>query len=350
MKKVYVGMSGGVDSSVAAALLEQQGYFVVGVYMKNWTQDIAGVACPWKQDLADAKAAAAVLDIPFKIFDFQTEYRQKVVDVMVAEYKNGRTPNPDILCNQEIKFKLFLETALADGADLVATGHYAAIKDGELCIPRDTDKDQTYFLYRMPASSLKKTLFPLAGLTKTEVRTIATKLNLPTATKPDSQGICFVGEVGIKAFLQQYIKTKPGHIIDPSGKIVGTHEGAIFYTIGQRQGLKIGGGEPYFVTGKDMEKNEVYATCDVLALELSGTTFAIVDCNWFCPVPSSNGEYQIRIRHRGRMVACTIEPAKNGFLITLRTPERAISSGQSAVLYNGQTVVGGGIISALLPL
>ncbi|MEO7617492.1 MAG: tRNA 2-thiouridine(34) synthase MnmA, partial [Candidatus Saccharibacteria bacterium] len=214
MKTVYIGMSGGVDSSVAAALLKQQGYFVVGVYMKNWTADIAGVACPWKQDLADARAVASVLDIPFKIFDFQAEYRHKVVDAMVAEYQAGRTPNPDILCNQEIKFKLFLETALADGADMVATGHYAAIVDGNLTIPHDEDKDQTYFLYRMPFASLSKTLFPLGSLTKPQVRAKADELGLPTATKPDSQGICFVGEVGIKAFLQQYIQTEPGNIID----------------------------------------------------------------------------------------------------------------------------------------
>ena len=347
MKKVYVGMSGGVDSSVAAALLKEQGYLVVGVYMKNWTQDIAGVACPWKQDLADARAAAAVLDIPFKIFDFQTEYKQKVVDAMVAEYQAGRTPNPDILCNQEIKFKLFLETALADGADMVATGHYAKIEDSKLCIPAeqaDADKDQTYFLYRMPVTSLAKTLFPLGNMTKLEVRAKAAELGLPTATKPDSQGICFVGEVGIKAFLKQYIQTEPGDIID-NGKVVGRHEGAIYYTIGQRQGLKIGGGKPYFVTGKDMEKNEVYVTTDASALELSGSEFRLVDATWLRAAPDSKN-YQIRIRHRGRLVPCTITKDGVGYLVRLDSPERAISPGQSAVLYDDKVVLGGGIISA----
>ena len=184
-QKIYIGMSGGVDSSVSAALLKQQGYNVTGVYMKNWTQDVSGVACPWKQDLADARAAAVMVDIPFKVFDFQTEYRQAVVDVMVDEYKAGRTPNPDVLCNQEIKFKLFMDTALADGADLIATGHYTRNIDGLLAMGRDANKDQSYFLYRITAEALTKTVFPLGNLIKSEVRQLATDYNLPTATKPD---------------------------------------------------------------------------------------------------------------------------------------------------------------------
>src|SRR6266404_853936 len=208
MKTVYVGLSGGVDSSVSAALLKQQGYSVVGVYMKNWTRDVAGVACPWKQDLADARAAAARLDIPFKVLDFQAEYKQHVVDAMVAEYQAGRTPNPDVLCNQEIKFKLFLRTALADGADLIATGHYAHTADGQLLRAHDDNKDQTYFLYRVTSAALSRTIFPLAGLTKPQVRELAAQFGLPTATKPDSQGICFVGEVGIREFLRQYVRSE----------------------------------------------------------------------------------------------------------------------------------------------
>jgi tRNA-uridine 2-sulfurtransferase len=346
MKTVYVGMSGGVDSSVAAALLLEQGYSVVGVYMKNWTADIAGVACPWKQDLADARAAAVMLDIPFKVFDFQTEYKQKVVDAMVSEYQAGRTPNPDILCNQEIKFKLFLETALADGADLVATGHYAAIQDGKLQIPHDTTKDQTYFLYRMPAASLSNVLFPLGEMTKVEVRAKATELDLPTATKPDSQGICFVGEVGIKAFLKQYITTEPGPIIDNKKNIVGHHDGAIFYTIGQRHGLGIGGGEPYFVTGKNMEKNEVYVTTDSAARELSDKSFYLTETHWLSQEPDPSGEYQVRVRHRGKLIPCRLEREGERYLVIMAEQERAIAAGQSAVIYDGQTVIGGGIISA----
>ena len=346
-KTVYVGVSGGVDSSVAAALLKEQGYSVVGVYMKNWTADIAGVACPWKQDLADARAVAAALDIPFKIFDFQFDYRQLVVDVMVAEYRAGRTPNPDILCNQEIKFNLFLKAALAAGADMIATGHYAEISDGKLCIPTDINKDQTYFLYRMPANSLEKTLFPLGKLTKPEVRSKAAELGLPTANKPDSQGICFVGEVGIKAFLKQYLSTEDGNIIGSDGIVLGRHDGAIFYTIGQRHGLGIGGGEPYFVIGKNVEKNEVFVTTDEAALVLSGTTFRISDPVWLQNTPESGRKYQIRIRHRGRLIACTVAQNGDEFIVTMYEQVRAVAAGQSAVLYDGKLVLGGGFIAPI---
>lgn len=343
MKTVYVGLSGGVDSSVAAALLLEQGYAVVGVYMKNWTADVAGVACPWKQDLADARAAAAQLDIPFKVFDFQAEYKQKVVDAMVGEYQAGRTPNPDILCNQEIKFKLFLETALAEGADLVATGHYAAIKNGQLRIPHDADKDQTYFLYRMPAESLAKVLFPLGGMTKPEVRAKAASLDLPTATKPDSQGICFVGEVGIKAFLQQYIETSPGDIINDHNQVVGRHDGAVYYTVGQRHGLGIGGGQPYFVTGKDIDRNEVYVTSDASALTVADSKFRLTDPTWLGAIGA--GDYHVRIRHRGQLLPCHLDPDGGNWNVTLQAPERGIAAGQSAVLYDGSRVIGGGFIS-----
>ncbi|HSX47938.1 MAG TPA: tRNA 2-thiouridine(34) synthase MnmA, partial [Candidatus Nanoarchaeia archaeon] len=227
MKTVYVGMSGGVDSSVTAALLKQRGYRVVGVYMKNWTTDIGGVECPWKNDLNDARAVAAKLDIPFKVFDFQKEYRQKVVEVMVEEYRAGRTPNPDVLCNQEIKFKLFLQAAMADGADLIATGHYARVINGQLYAGVDLNKDQSYFLYRVNSEALQQTLMPIGELTKPEVRKLASNLGLPTASKPDSQGICFVGEVGIRPFLQQYISPSVGSIIRSSdGTKVGEHDGA----------------------------------------------------------------------------------------------------------------------------
>ena len=214
MKTVYIGLSGGVDSSVAAALLVRQGYHVVGVHMKNWTADVAGVECSWKQDMEDARAAAATLDIPFLVMDFQAGYKQRVVDVMVAEYAAGRTPNPDVLCNQEVKFRLFLEAALSDGADMIATGHYARTAGGRLLTAADKAKDQTYFLYRVTETALRRTLFPLGGLTKPKVRALAAELGLPTAAKPDSQGICFVGEVGIREFLGQYITAAPGPIIE----------------------------------------------------------------------------------------------------------------------------------------
>jgi tRNA-specific 2-thiouridylase len=264
MKTVYAGMSGGVDSSVTAALLKEQGYNVVGVYMKNWTKDLPGMPCPWKDDFQDAKRVAVQLGIDFKVYDFQKEYHQKVVDYMIDEYKAGRTPNPDIMCNQEVKFKLFLDTALADGADLIATGHYSRIKNGELHVAANKDKDQSYFLYRVSEQALKKSLMPIGEFkTKAEVRELAKKLNLATADKKDSQGICFVGKVGIREFLEQYVTAKPGAIIDQTGREIGEHDGAIFYTIGQRHGLNVGGGFPYYVTGKDMSKNQVFVTTDL---------------------------------------------------------------------------------------
>ncbi len=346
MKTVYVGMSGGVDSSVSAALLKQQGYSVVGVYMKNWTADVAGVDCPWKQDLADARAAAAVLDIPFKVFDFQDEYRQHVVDVMVAEYRAGRTPNPDVLCNQEIKFRLFLQTALADGADLIATGHYARSDNGRLLEAADRNKDQTYFLYRVTADALARTIFPLAGLTKPEVRRLAREFGLPNAAKPDSQGICFVGEVGLREFLRLYIDAEPGLVVHKSdGQVIGEHAGAMFYTIGQRHGLGVGGGKPFYVIGKDMAANKVYVTDDPKDLSLSAKEFGISQCHWIGDAPKVGRIYQIRSRYRADLIAGRLEPVGDGFRVSLDTAERAITPGQSVVMYADGVVVGGGIIS-----
>jgi tRNA-uridine 2-sulfurtransferase len=345
---VFVGMSGGVDSSVAAALLARQGYSVVGVYMKNWTADVAGVECPWRQDLADARAAAAVIDIPFKVFDFQAEYRQQVVDVMVAEYEAGRTPNPDVLCNQHVKFDLFLRAARADGADFIATGHYARTQDGRLLTAADTAKDQTYFLYRVNAAALRRTLFPLGALTKSEVRQLATEFNLPTARKPDSQGICFVGEVGIRDFLRQYVTATSGPVIEhATGAILGEHEGALFYTRGQRHGLGIGGGRPFYVTDKDLATNTVYVTADPVDTTLAATQFELADLNWIAgATPDLSKAYQLRARHRGQLIPARLAPAAAGRLsVTLDRPERAVTPGQSAVLYDGELVLGGGIVA-----
>ena len=233
-KKVFVGMSGGVDSSVAAALLVEQGYDVTGVYMKNWSEDLPGMHCPWAEDVADAKRVAVGLGIDFRVFDFQKEYKQNVVDYMIREYQAGRTPNPDIMCNQEVKFKIFLEASLAAGADYIATGHYARVahessSSAKLLRARDGNKDQTYFLYRVTSEALSKTIFPLGDFTKAEVREMAKERGLWTASKKESMGICFVGQVGIREFLSEYVKTAPGNIIDQqTGSVVGRHDGAIF--------------------------------------------------------------------------------------------------------------------------
>lgn len=346
MKTVYVGLSGGVDSSVSAALLKDSGYNVVGVYMQNWTQDIGGVECPWKQDLADAKAVAAKLDIPIKVFDFQKEYKAQVVDYMLAEYQAGRTPNPDVMCNQEIKFKLFLDAALADGADLIATGHYARTKDGQLLRAQDDNKDQTYFLYRVTGQALAQTLFLVGEFPKSKVRELAAKYNLPTAKKPDSQGICFVGEVGMREFLSQYITTEPGNtILKSTGQVLGQHEGAIYYTTGQRHGLGIGGGKPYYVISKDMAKNEVYVTDNKDDLSLESNEFTIIDCNWINDQPTPDKIYQVRNRHRAELIDCTLEPTTSGYKIKMVKTERAITPGQSAVIYDGSICLGGGFIA-----
>ncbi len=339
---VYVGLSGGVDSSVTAALLKEQGYDVTGVYMKNWSQDLPGFPCPWKEDYQDAKRVAVQLGIPFKMYDFETEYRHKVVDYMIAEYEAGRTPNPDIMCNQEVKFKLFLDTALEDGADMIATGHYARIDNGKLLVANNKDKDQTYFLYRVTEQALKQSLMPIGEFkTKDEVRAKAKELGLVTAGKKDSQGICFVGKVGIREFLEQYVTTAPGAIVEMSGKTIGQHDGAIFYTIGQRHGLDVGGGLPYYVVGKDMKKNEVYVTTNLDDKKLWHGELKLTDIHWINGQPESM-KLKVRTRYRAPLVDCEVN--STGSTVKLDQEVRAVTPGQSAVFYLDDQCRGGGII------
>ena len=340
MTKVFVGMSGGVDSSVAAALLVEQGHDVTGVYMKNWSQDLPGMKCPWAEDLADAKRVAVGLGIDFQVFDFEKEYRDKVVQYMIDEYQLGRTPNPDIMCNQEVKFRLFLDAALEAGAEAIATGHYARAQNGHLLRAKDENKDQTYFLYRVTNEALQKTLFPLGDYTKPEVRQMAQDRGLWTASKKESMGVCFVGSVGMREFLSQYVTTEPGAIIDrETGANVGEHDGAIFYTLGQRHGLDVGGGLPYYVVGKDMQKNEVYVSRNLDASEMWRKEITLQNIHWINELAESQ-PLQVRVRHRAPL----IDAALSGETLTLSEPQRAVTPGQSVVIYSGEECLGGGIV------
>lgn len=350
---IAVGMSGGVDSSVAAFLLQQQGYKVIGVFMKNWEDDVDDPkyrvpesGCSWEQDYADMRAVCDQLGIEYTTFNFVEEYKERVFGYFLDELRAGRTPNPDIMCNQEIKFHLFMKRALAlPGVTAVATGHYARLQDGKLYRPKDSNKDQTYFLYRMAREQLPLVRFPLSELTKEEVREIAKKEGLATAEKKDSTGICFIGDIDYDSFIDQYMEKKPGKIVTTAGEVVGNHEGLHFYTIGQRRGINIGGTGPYFVVKKDFEQNHLVVTNNADDPALSASKTRIEDLHWLQDVEFPL-ECQVQIRYRQEPQKGTLTAGSEADTITVEfeTPQRAVTPGQSAVFYNDNSVLGGGII------
>ena len=344
--KVFVGMSGGVDSSVSALLLKQQGYDVTGVYMKNWSKDLPGMKCPWAEDLADAKRIAVKLGIDFEVWDFEKEYFEKVVEYMLSEFKAGNTPNPDIMCNQEIKFKLFFERAMENGADFIATGHYARIIDNELARAVDEKKDQTYFLYRISNEALMHTIFPVGEMIKSDVKKLAKENGLHNAYKKESMGVCFVGEVGMKDFLKEYIDTKPGEIREiETERVVGHHEGAIFYTIGQRHGLYISGntgelnvGLPYYVVKKDLKNNIVYVSRNLNDQNIWVDELKLRDV--FLRDAKIHTNLQVRLRHLAPLIPATFDGEK----IYFDQKIKRVAAGQSAVFYDGEKCLGGGVV------
>lgn len=350
-KTVVVGMSGGVDSSVTAALLKQQGYFVIGVYMKNWSEDFGDYGCTWAQDAEDARKVAQVLDIPFYVWNFEQEYYTHVVEYFLKEYQAGRTPNPDILCNSEIKFKVFLDKALDLGADFVATGHYARVrtnKDGrvELLKGLDQSKDQSYFLYRLTQKQLQKVLFPIGEYLKPQVRQLAKKFKLPTHAKKDSQGICFIGQIDVMQFLREHIKAKAGDIVTTTGQSIGQHTGLPYYTIGQREGIGVGGTGPYYVVDKDFKRNQLLVTNDKQDPKLWGKEFEVSELSWAGDVPSFPLKARVSIRYSHQDYAAEItKVGKDKIKVVFDEPQRAITPGQSAVIYDGEILLGGGVIN-----
>lgn len=396
MKRVVVGLSGGVDSSVAAYLLQQQGYDVIGIYMRNWSDNSVTIngECPWIDDSNDANLIAEQLGIPFQVLDFSAEYKQRIVDYMFAEYEKGRTPNPDILCNREIKFDLFLKAAIQLDADFVATGHYCqkeTIDIGgkethRLLAGADPNKDQSYFLCQVSQEQLSKALFPIGHLQKPEVRKIAQEAGLVTAEKKDSQGLCFIGKVKLPDFLQQQLKTKTGkvyeipaskiqlagnnpvlngysdselaettkayHFTENDGELIGEHQGAHFYTIGQRKGLNIGGKvEPLFIVETDAEKNIVYTGQgkNHPALLRKGLFIANSEIHWIRPdlalKPEETKNVLCRIRYRQPLEEAKLFMKTEGLYIIFKNYQRGIAKGQFAAWYEGAELIGSGVIN-----
>ena len=371
--RVVVGLSGGVDSAVSAWLLKEQGYEVIGLFMKNWEDDDDSEYCSSRQDWIDAASVADVLGIELEAVNFAAEYRERVFAEFLREYAVGRTPNPDVLCNAEIKFKAFLDHAMRLGAEKIATGHYARVRKNEatglheLLKGLDPAKDQSYFLHRLNQAQLSKTLFPVGELKKTEVRRIADEIGLPNAKKKDSTGICFIGERPFREFLNRYIAKAPGPIKNDQGRVLGEHVGLSFYTLGQRQGLGIGGvkargaelkavqalgqrgvgeHEPWFVARKDMATNTLWVVQGHDHPWLLSTEVQVQDCSWVAGAPPADGTMAAKTRYRQADAACELlAPSLTHAALRFDEPQWAVTPGQSAVLYQGEVCLGGGVIA-----
>ena len=386
MKTVVVGLSGGVDSSVAAYILKNKGYNVIGLFMRNWNDEsvIIDEDCPWIEDSNDALQVAEILEIPFQVIDFSKEYKERIVDYMFKEYQNGRTPNPDILCNREIKFDLFLKKAIELGADFVATGHYCRKEeitiDGNkiqrLLAGKDATKDQSYFLCQVNQYQLSKSLFPIGDMQKSEVRKLAKEIGLNTAEKKDSQGLCFIGKVKLPTFLQQFLKLKTGKVVEINaensmylkenisnkfegfsysssiGKVVGDHNGAHYYTIGQRKGLNIGGFPlPLFIIGTNVKENIIYVGQgeDHPGLYRDGLTVSKENIHWVredLKIDFDNPtDYNSRIRYRQKLTPCTITINEFGLKVSFQESQRGITPGQFISWYKNDELIGSGVIN-----
>jgi tRNA-specific 2-thiouridylase len=340
-KKVFVGMSGGVDSSLSAALLKEQGYDVTGVFIKVWQPDF--IECTWKEDRLDAMRVASQLEIPFVTLDLEKEYKQGVIDYMIEEYAAGRTPNPDVMCNREVKFGAFWKWAKEQGADYIATGHYAITDNAHLLVSKDANKDQTYFLWTLTREDLSHVLFPIGNMAKEDVRKEALARGLYTSNKKDSQGLCFVGTIDVKTLLKEYIDEKKGNIVNEKGEIIGTHDGVMFYTIGERHGFTITKKStddgPQYVIAKDMEKNTLTVS-HLKPEQKSEKKIALERMSFVHGAPDSQKLYEARGRYRAPLAKVKVHKD----VVEVVEGELVPTSGQSLVIYDNQTCVGGGIM------